>query len=220
MKLDLHIHSSYSRDATAKPEEILKRCRELGLDGLAITDHNAIKGSLKAYAMAASEGLVVVRGVEVSAKEGHVLALGVQELIPKGLSAAETIERIHAVGGLAIVAHPHRFPSGTGVDVARQNKFDAIEILNGGNSKRSNGLARRVAEEMRAPVTGGSDAHELDEVGKAYTVLEEVTDEAGVLEAISKGCTQADGRSRSFSEGVRYSWDTFWVWLRGDMKRL
>lgn len=220
MKLDLHIHSNYSRDASARPEEILRRCRELGLDGLAVTDHNAIEGSLKAYSMAADEGLVVVRGVEVSAKEGHVLALGVNQLVQKGLSVPETIERIHAAGGLAIVAHPHRFPSGTGVDVARQSKFDAIEILNGGNSRRSNRLARRVAEEMRTPVTGGSDAHELDEVGKAYTVLEDATDEAGVLEAISKGRTQVEGSSRSFSEGVRYSWDTFWEWLRGDMKRL
>lgn len=220
MKLDLHVHSSYSRDASAKPEDILKRCRQLGLDGCAITDHNVIEGSLRAYDLAAGEGLIVVRGVEVSAKEGHVLALGVREIIPKGLSAAETIDRIHGLGGLAIVAHPKRFPSGKGVDVASENRFDAIEVLNGGNSRRSNLLARKAAEEKKAPVTGGSDAHTLADVGKAYTVLEGASNESEVLEAIVHGKTQVGGRSRSFGEGVRYSWETLWEWLRGDMRRL
>src|SRR5512137_1739977 len=118
MKLDLHIHSTYSRDGTALPKEIVSRCKALGLDGLAITDHNAIRGSLEAVELAKMEGLFVVRGVEVSTADGHVLAYGVSELVPKGLSIQDTIDRIHSAGGIAVAAHPVRFPSGIGLERA------------------------------------------------------------------------------------------------------
>ncbi len=220
MKLDLHIHSTHSRDGSAKPEDIITRCRSLGLDGFAITDHNAIEGSLEAYRLATGTGLVVVRGVEVSALEGHVLALGVREPVPKGLSVGETIDRIHASGALAVAAHPKRFPSGTGVDVVREMKYDAVEVINGGNSRRSNRLARKVAEMKGLPITAGSDAHTLKEVGKAYTITEVVSSEDAMLDAIAKGRTGVGGRSRYMSEGVIYSWETFWEWFWGDLRRL
>ena len=220
MKLDLHVHSTCSRDATASPREVMSHCKKLGLDGLAITDHNAIAGSVEAHGLGKEHGLLVVRGIEVSAREGHVLALGVAELIPKGMTAAETIDKIHSLGGIAVAAHPHRFPSGVGLEVARKERFDAIEVINGGSSRRSNALARRVAEERRLPITAGSDAHELVQLGKAYTVAESCETEDDVLDAIKKGLTQAGGRSRTRSEGVRYSVETLIEWLRGDFKRL
>lgn len=220
MKLDLHVHSTCSRDATASPKDVMSRCKMLGLDGLAITDHNAVAGSVEAYGLGREHGLIVVRGVEVSTKEGHVLALGVSEPVPKGMTVAETIEKIHSLGGIAVAAHPQRFPSGTGLDVVRKERFDAIEVLNGGSSRRSNALAKRVAEERRLPVTAGSDAHELLQIGKAYTVIESCETEDDVLSAIRKGQTQAGGRSRTLSEGVRYSVETLIEWLRGDFRRL
>jgi predicted metal-dependent phosphoesterase TrpH len=220
MKLDLHIHSRHSRDASGSPKEILGRCRKAGLDGIAITDHNAIDGSLEAFSVARAEGLVVVRGVEVSAIEGHLLAYGVGELIPKGLSVAETIDKIHSAGGVCVAAHPKRFPSGIGLGLARSGKFDAIEIINSGSSARSNRLARRVAEQKGCAVTAGSDAHALDQVGRAYTIVDVASSEDDVVEAIRKGLTRAGGRSRTSSEGARYSWETLVEWLRGDFKRL
>ncbi len=220
MKLDLHVHSTCSRDATAPPKEVMSHCKKLGLDGLAITDHNAIAGSVEAYGLAKELGLIVVRGVEVSTGQGHVLALGVSELVPKGMTVAETIEKIHSLGGIAVAAHPKRFPSGIGLDVARRGRFDAIEAVNGGSSRRSNALARRVAEERRLPVTAGSDAHELLQLGKAYTVIEPCGTEDEVLDAIRKGRTQTGGRSRTRSEGVRYSIETLIEWLKGDFRRL
>jgi hypothetical protein len=70
------------------------------------------------------------------------------------------------------------------------------------------------------PVTAGSDAHELNQIGKAYTVVEGVSTEADVIAAIAKGSSRAAGRSRYFSEGVVYSIETLVGWLRGDFKRL
>jgi len=220
MKLDLHVHSNFSRDASPSPKEILEFCKKEGLDGCAITDHNAIDGSLEAYKLGLEMGLLVIRGIEVSAKEGHVLAYGVGELVPKGLSMADTIQRIHSAGGIAVAAHPRRFPSGMGLELARDCKFDAIEIINGGSSRRGNKLARRISEMKRMPVTAGSDAHELYQIGKAYTLVEGVSNEADVIAAIVKGGSRAAGRSRHFSEGVVYSIETLVEWLRGDFKRL
>lgn len=220
MKLDLHIHSAYSRDASASAGEIVKRCKALGFGGLAITDHNEIKGSLEARAMAASEGMIVLRGVEVSAAEGHVIALGVDELIPRGLSVHDTVDRVRAAGGIAVAAHPDRFPSGIGIARMRLMDFDAIEVLNGGSSRRSNARAESIAECRRLPVTGGSDAHGIEQVGKAWTVVEGVSSEDDVIQAISKGRCAAGGRSRTAGEGMRYSWETFVEWVKGDLRRL
>jgi hypothetical protein len=220
MRFDLHIHSSYSRDASATPAEIVAFARKIGLDGLAITDHNAIKGSLEARAVAQEAGIVLVRGVEVSAREGHVLAYGVSELVPKGLPMTDTIERIRSSGGIAVAAHPKRFPSGMGLAIARTGKFDAIEVLNGGNSGRSNASAMSLAESIRSSVTAGSDAHELVQVGKAFTIVDGVSCEDDVIASISKGLTSAGGRSRTRREGFVYSMETLVEWLRGDLKRL
>lgn len=220
MKLDLHIHSTYSRDASASPREIMEHAKRIGLDGLAITDHNALKGSLEAGALSKDLGLVVLRGVEISAQEGHVLAYGVSELVPKGLTMSETVERIRAAGGIAVAAHPRRFPSGMGLELAMTGEFDAIEVINGGSSRRSNALARRVAEGRRSPIIAGSDAHELEQVGKAFTVIDDASSEDEVISMISKGLSKVGGRSRTRREGFVYSIETLIEWLRGDFKRL
>lgn len=220
MKLDLHIHTSYSRDGTAIPKEVVTQCKKIGLDGLAIADHNAIEGSLEAAPLARENKLIFVRALEVSAKEGHVLAYGVKELIPRGLTVSETIERIQSAGGIAVAAHPRRFPSGIGIDLAATSRFDAIEVLNGNNSRRSNGAARRIAEKLHSAVTGGSDAHDLASIGKSFTVVHGVSTEDDVLEAIRKKTSSVGGRSRSASEGMRYSWEVFLGWVKGDLRRL
>ena len=220
MKLDLHIHSCHSRDASASPIEIVRKCKSLGLGGLAITDHNELKGSLEAFAVAREEGVLVVRGVEVSAVEGHVLALGVANPIARGMAISETVAKIRAEGGVAIAAHPDRYPSGIGVKAAKDLEFDAIEVLNGGSSRRANARARVAAEWKKIAVIGGSDAHGIDQVGKAWTVVDDASSEDDVIQAIRKGQCSVGGRSRTVGEGVRYSLETFVEWLRGDMRRL
>jgi hypothetical protein len=220
MRFDLHVHSTYSRDGTAHPGDIVRRCRQLGLSGVAITDHNEIEGSLAVQVMGRAVGLLVVTGVEVSTSEGHVLAYGVRELIPRGLTAAETVERVRAAGGVAVAAHPRRFPSGVGLGLAERVAFDAVEVLNGGSSRWANRAALRLAQRMGKSQTGGSDAHRLEEVGRSYTEAEGVFTEDQVLDAIRKGSARAGGRSRTLREGAVYSVETTVEWLRGGMSRV
>lgn len=220
MRFDLHIHSCYSRDARGSIEEIVRQARRIGLEGLAVTDHNSFEGSAKAYALGRSERLVVVRGVEVSAVEGHVLALGVRELVPRELPVIETVERIRALGGIAVAAHPHRFPSGIGLRLAREVSFDAIEVINGASAARSNRLARRLAEQKGATMVGGSDAHDLGHIGRAYTVVEGVSTEDDLLDAIRHGRTVADGRGRTALESLRYPIELLSEWVGAGFRRV
>jgi len=220
MKLDLHIHSVHSRDAAGSPNEILQTCKRAGMQGLAITDHNAIAGSLEAASLGVAEGLLVLKGVEVTTTEGHVLAYGVRELIPRGLTIEETIEKIRDSGGIAVAAHPKRFPTGIGLKNAEAGDFSAIEVINGGSSGSSNRKAKLVAERRGLSQTGGSDAHRLSEIGRAYTVLEEVSTEDQVLDMIAKGKARAEGASTTARQGLVYSAETFVEWLKGGFSRL
>jgi len=220
MKLDLHVHTGHSRDSSGSVKEILKACKVSGMDGLAVTDHNAIEGALEAHSLAAPEGLLIVRGVEVSSREGHILALGVKELVPRGLPAAETIERIHALGGIAIAAHPLRHPSGVGRRVASSAKFDAIETINAASSPRTNRATAAIAEHRSLPVTGGSDAHRIEELGKAYTVFDHVENEDEAIDRIVKRLTNVGGRGRTPGEGVKAAFETLAIWIKGDFERM
>ncbi|MCJ2533245.1 MAG: histidinol-phosphatase, partial [Candidatus Thermoplasmatota archaeon] len=191
-----------------------------GLDGCAVTDHNSIEGSLRAFELASSFGLLVVRGTEISTAEGHVLAYGLSSTVPRGLSIAETIEIIHESGGMAVAAHPRRIPSGMGIRRASQNRFDAIEVLNGGSSRGSNKAASRMAEMRGLPVVGGSDAHILEEIGRAFTVVPDVRSEEEAIKAILANRSTVEGRSRNVKETVVYAIETNQDWIRGRFRRM
>lgn len=220
MKIDLHIHSTHSYDGTATPREVARRCKKVGLAGFAITDHNSLKGSAEALSIGREEGLVVVRGLEVSTSEGHVLAYGVRDEIRSARGIDETIEEIHAAGGIAVAAHPKRFPSGMGLKRALEAGFDGIEALNGGSSRRGNLSALRATERLGMPITGGSDAHRLTEVGKAWTVVEGASSEDDIVHAVLKRSTSVGGRSRDVDETIMHCLDTTRGWVKRGFRRL
>ncbi len=179
MRLDIHTHSRYS-DGLNTPKEMVNHAKAIGLDGISITDHNEIRGSLKAMEFN-SENFTVIPGIEVSSADGHILALGVTEIIEKGMSAEETIEKIHALGGIAIAVHPYDILRHGVGDLLYKLKFDAIEVYNGRTlSNRKN--PERVADELKIPKTGGSDAHSLDELGVVSIIVED-----DPIESILKG---------------------------------
>ncbi len=91
---DLHIHTARSGDARIEPRGLVAEARGLGLFAIAVTDHNTVAGVREVAALARGQDLLVVPGVEVSSRDGHVLALGVSEDVPAGLSADETIRLI------------------------------------------------------------------------------------------------------------------------------
>ena len=74
---DLHLHTIYSYDGTASLPAVLSRAKQLGLDIIAITDHDEIAGALKALEIAPNYGVEVIPGIEITTAEGDLLALDV-----------------------------------------------------------------------------------------------------------------------------------------------
>lgn len=221
MRLDLHIHSTFSSDGTATPEGIVEQAKKAGLDGIAIVDHNSPEGGKRAAALGKEVGVLVVPGLEVSSIDGHILALGVTGLIKRGLPAQETVEIIHKEGGIAIAPHPYRFWSGLGEGTVRGARFDAIEGVNARSVLSQNQLAQRLASDLGLGTTGGSDSHTLESIGEAVTVLE--TGDAGVdtvLEAVRKCKTRGEGRSRGHAETVGYVYKSVTQWLGRGMRKM
>jgi predicted metal-dependent phosphoesterase TrpH len=93
---DLHVHTNFSKDGESSVEEILIRAEEVGLDVIAITDHDSIEGAKKALLYNTS--VLVIPGIEVTTRQGHLLVLGVTELIPSGLDVIDTVEIARKMG--------------------------------------------------------------------------------------------------------------------------
>jgi hypothetical protein len=193
--LDLHVHTSHSIDGSCSVEEVVAAAKAKGLDGVAITDHNSIAGHPEVEKFSKG-GFLVIPGVEVTSADGHIVGLGVSKLIPRDLSANETVERIREQGGIAIAAHPFALWRRPGL--VRKAKFDAIEVLNSRAFLLSNPLARRFAEQNKIPMVAGSDAHHRDEIGLAYTTVDCEPKIESILEHIKTGRSSASGRAVPF----------------------
>ncbi|WP_411964370.1 CehA/McbA family metallohydrolase [Haloferax sp. YSMS24] len=209
VRIDPHVHSEGSYDADDPVELILEQAAEIGLDAVVITDHDVIHESIRAAQLAPMYGLVGIPGVEVSTADGHLLALGVEELPPRRQPLDETAQWVRERGGVAIVPHPFQ-RSRHGIrkrrlaryhDANGGDAFDAIETYNSWLfTGYKNRRARRFATNRMYPGVAGSDAHKVGYVGRAYTEMEipDVTRTSlsgdDILDAIRNGSTQVQGR--------------------------
>lgn len=170
MIFDLHIHSKYSTlDSMSEIPDIIETARNIGLNGIAVTDHDVIAGSLEALRYSPKD-LLIIPGMEVSSLDGHIVALGVRQKIAPDLPAEETVDKIHDVCGIAIAAHPYdKFRHGVR-DLCYELDFDAIEI--NGHCLMGNTKTGKIAKREGKPLTGGSDAHSLNGIGAIATEVE------------------------------------------------
>ncbi len=195
MILDPHIHSTYSSDSTASPRDIVKKAIEIGLDAIAVADHNTIKGSLATIEEAKDfKDFVVVPAMEISSNKGHIVALGIKEDVEKGLSPEDTVEKIRSLGGIAVAAHPFVSYREGLCDNVKNLDIDAIETL---NSRYifgySNWKAKNLAENRKLPEIGSSDAHFLGAIGSCVTEFEADFSYESIIEAILSGKTNVYG---------------------------
>ena len=103
---DLHVHTCYSSDGIEKPDIIVKYLKKGRFKGMAIVDHHTIKGAINAIKN--HRDFVIIPGIELNTKEGHILAVGVTEEI-SGDNPIEILEDIQDKGGISVLAHPYRF---------------------------------------------------------------------------------------------------------------
>ena len=186
MKFDLHTHTFYS-DGIAAPEEIVEQAKRMNLDGIAITDHDNMKGLKRAKKTADALGLILIPATEITLPMGDILAYGIEEMpkYPKNASPIEIMEKIHEMGGVTALAHP--FGGYWPISFAEvigtvKSGFDAIEIFNACVSLEANIAAMEMAKKIRLPGIAGSDAHTADLVGTAFTACKK-----DILSEIKKG---------------------------------
>ena len=200
-RADLHVHTTFS-DGAATPEDVLNYyALHSDVKVFAITDHDTLDGAFHARSFAEEHPdlfghLHVIVGEEVSTRDGHVIGLFLENWIPPGLSAAETIDLIHDQGGIAIAAHPYTgwmtWAGLVGVgDLIKTLPFDAVETR---NSNITEVFANRRAERNAGTLArvGSSDGHFLDAIGRCFTTFPGETPE-DLRKAIDERTTVAGG---------------------------
>jgi predicted metal-dependent phosphoesterase TrpH/glycosyltransferase involved in cell wall biosynthesis len=168
--MDLHLHTEWSHDCSIPTADLLDHAEEIGLGGIAVTDHNVFGGALEAVELARGRGLVVIPGEEIKTDgQGEVIGLFLEREIPRGLSFAETIEAIREQGALVYLPHPfdrmHAIPEPATLH-RHLADIDVFEVFNARLLRDSfNDEALRFARKYRLLEGAGSDAHVLQGVG-------------------------------------------------------
>lgn len=213
LRLDPHVHSEWSFDAETPVPSLLSRAGAVGLDAIAVTDHDTVEGSLRARDLGPTYGVLSVPGVELSTADGHLLCLGVERCPEPGRTLGESIETVHEMGGAAVVPHPfQRTRHGVGRRALSRAEPDGLEVFNaicmtGARNRRAAAVARR----RGLPRLGGSDAHRPRLVGRAHTEVVVEADArtatelepATVVEAIREGRTTVAGERAPLTSYVR-----------------
>lgn len=208
LKLDPHIHSNYSQDAINSPKEIIKKSKEKNLDIIGISDHDTIEGSQVGIKECKNdEEILVIPSIEITSEYGHILGFGIEEKIKKGLSVEETVDKIHDLGGLAIVPHPFcYYRHGLFCKYKNKNiKIDGVEIKNARFILGySNYKGKKLAKEKKIAEIGSSDAHYIEFIKDCYTEIDCEMDIDSVLKAIKNRKTKALGNGTSNINLIKY----------------
>ena len=215
-KADLHMHSTYS-DGIGTIEHILDHVQnKTNLDVIAVTDHDVIEGSLRTRDLwqKGNYRFDFVVGEEVSTKEGHLLGLFIEKLVPQGLSMERSIDLIHEQGGLAIIAHPlhplfkHSCSRETMDRIHNTSDvwFDAVETWNasfcGIYANQQAMRANRLVYGL--PEVGNSDAHTLNAIGRGRTWFEGKNAQ-DVRASIESGVSAPGGRLWDVQDYLRWA---------------
>lgn len=206
MKVELHCHSVYSSDSLNSIDGLLRRIDHLGIDRLAITDHNTIEGALAAHNIAPER---IIVGEEIQTQKGELLAFFVREEVPPDLPPLEAIRSLRAQGAFISVSHPfdlQRYGWQLPDLIEITPLVDAIEVFNARClDGRFNDIAMQYAREHNLAGTAGSDAHTMAEVGRATLHLPRFEDADGLRQVIRQARIDARLSGRWVHLGSLYA---------------
>lgn len=187
MLIDLHNHTRHlSLDSGLDLNALLPKAKERGLDGVCLTEHNAVWQNKERLKEAGERhGIAVFRGMEVNTQYGHVLVYGLEAFRNSMFSFEELCKAVESEGGVLVLAHPQWRSMGRppGPEII-EKYFHGIEVLNGEISSDASSYVESMAERYGKFGTGGSDSHSLEAIARCATVFENTvtTDEEMVAE--------------------------------------
>jgi predicted metal-dependent phosphoesterase TrpH len=185
--IDLHNHTLvHSDDSLLRPEDLVRRAKQLGLDAVCITEHDRPWDPEELANLSKALDFPIFPGMEINTEEGHVLVFGLDRYV-FGMHRLSFVRKmVEEAGGAMVLAHPYRrqLPpidgSGTPVDYYVE-KFadrphydfvDALEVFNGRGIPRENEFSYKMALRRRLPGAAGSDAHRIEDVATCATRFE------------------------------------------------
>lgn len=229
----MHTHTEFSPDSRTPLERHARAAVAAGLGAICITDHNTIEGALRLRELQQEwtrdtdpererlAALRVVVGEEIYSLDGEIVGLFLQETVPPHLPAAETMDRIHAQGGLVYIPHPFSRNRLRHMKLeqlrALIERIDAVEIFNARElAASSNAKALAFAVAHAKPGGVGSDSHRAWELGRAYVEIADFTTPQELLEALRQGTVT--GKLSGMAMHVRTWGDAAAKWL-GRLRR-
>jgi predicted metal-dependent phosphoesterase TrpH len=190
VRLDMHMHTEYSRDSRVALADFAELARNAQLGAVCITDHDTIEGGLRLREM--DTGLQVIVGEEITTADGELVGLYLEKKVAPGLSAEHSIDLIHEQGGLAYVPHPfsrnrRRHLRRSALDSVAP-KLDIVEVFNAREVASSSNLrALEFARQHALPGGVGSDSHRRTEIGRAYVDVTAFATPEELLAALREG---------------------------------
>jgi len=215
--VDLHFHSHYS-DGFNRVEVIARKAHDLGI-GIAITDHNEIRGAVE---IDGYSDVFSIPGIEMTSKEGtHILIyfyhiehlevfykdhvipyMGNDIMSSTTLEMEEIIKRARKFKTVIIFPHPF-----CGIYTGIQNSYfsedrrerifpmvDGVEVINSENMNKSNLRSALLGFNLGKGITGGSDGHRIPQMGKVVTYATCKRSRKAFLDAIKKKKTKVIGK--------------------------
>ena len=169
------MHTHHSPDSRMSPRDLVARCVKVGLNCVAVTDHNTVAGAMEVREIAP---FIVIVGEEVASAGGEITGLFLKETVPRGLTPVETAQAIKDQGGLVSIPHPFdRFRRSVIVRQAIQDILpyaDIVEVFNARNTfSADDRKAHELAQEHGLLTSGVSDAHTFMELGRTYVEMPE-----------------------------------------------
>lgn len=167
----------------------MARCLELGINCLAVADHDTITGALKLKEIAP---FPVIVAEEILTTSGEMMGLFLKERVCQGLSPQETVSQIRLQGGLVAIPHPFGrglpWHANTLISAGVLSQVDIVETFNARTPfSSSNEKAFRLAREHAKAASAGSDAHTPGEIGRAYVEMREFDGPSDFLNSLGQG---------------------------------
>ncbi len=197
---ELHCHNSFSNfhvgaeeppyDCNISIRDQLERSHSLGLDAVFVTNHNTLEGYHQMLEYKSNhekfKGIDIFPAEEITTENGeHVLAYGVHDAIPAGISFDEIMDEMEKQGAVSSAPHPFGLINALRDDA---KKCDMIEVFNSNNvDVMSNARAAQFALDNEMVKVAGSDSHVLSTLGRCVNVIDSESNLDDVLRAMKQG---------------------------------